>query len=59
MKKFCVIGGGLSGLEFARHAASLGNEVVVYEAGPQVRKKHVHSDTQVLAGDEKSSMDGR
>ncbi|WKB56163.1 NAD(P)-binding protein [Eleftheria terrae] len=53
MPKYCVIGGGLSGLEFAVHSAARGNEIVIYDAGPDLRKKHVHFDARVLEGDEK------
>lgn len=53
MSTFCVVGGGLAGLEFALHSAVKGNKIVVYEAGPDLRKGHVHFDTRVLAGDEK------
>ncbi|TQV82935.1 NAD-binding protein [Aliikangiella coralliicola] len=53
MSKLCVVGGGLSGLEFALHAAIKGKRVHIYEAGPSLRKKHVNFDTRKLAGDEK------
>ncbi|WP_027253230.1 hypothetical protein [Photobacterium halotolerans] len=53
MSTFCVVGGGLSGLEFALYSAIQGNKIVIYEAGPDLRKEHVHCDTRVLQGDEK------
>ena len=53
MSTICVVGGGLSGLEFALHSAGRGNKVVVFDSGPSLRKKHVHSDMRILEGDEK------
>ncbi|QUJ66173.1 hypothetical protein KDD30_08155 [Photobacterium sp. GJ3] len=53
MSTFCVVGGGLAGLEFALHSALKGHRIVIYEAGPQLRTNHVHFDTRVFDGDEK------
>ncbi|MDP2574902.1 NAD-binding protein [Vibrio penaeicida] len=53
MSNLCVVGGGLSGLEFALYAAVSGKRVHIYEAGPSLRQEHVHFDTRVLMGDEK------
>lgn len=53
MSTFCVVGGGLSGLEFALNSARRGNQVVVIDSGPGLRKKHVHCDMRTLEGDEK------
>ncbi len=54
MNRVAVVGGGLSGLEFALQAARNGIASTIFEAGSAKRQHHVHFDPQEYEGDAKS-----
>ncbi len=54
MNRIAVVGGGLSGLEFALHAARNGIATTVFEAGSARRQHHVHFDLDQYEGDSKT-----
>ena len=55
MNRVAVVGGGLSGLEFALQAARNGIASTIFEAGSAKRQHHVHFDLQTYDGDAKST----